>query len=253
MECRFPHSAVFRLFQVVLQSLDHNTRSNYGAGLLRFTQFCDDHNIPESDCIPASAPLLSLFASHQAGRASDKTLNNWLAGLHFWHIVNGAPWNGDDMLRHVRRGFAKLVPLTSKRAKRPPVTLEALCILHDRLNLSNSFDAAIWALPSVAFWSCCRLGELLIPSAHAFDAFKHVSRKILPLSFSTLDNGTRFSSIHIPWSKTNLNDGADISMTARDHRTCPIRALDNHLFGNASLPSVAPLRFSHVRRLVSYD
>lgn len=94
----------------MLQSLDVNTRSNYGAGLLRFTQFCDQLSIPEVDCMPASSELLALFAAHHAGQLSDKTLNNWLAGLHFWHIVNGALWNGDDMLHHVRRGFTKLVP-----------------------------------------------------------------------------------------------------------------------------------------------
>lgn len=98
LEARFSHSAVFRLFQVMIQSLDSSTHSNYGAGLLRFTQFCDEQGINESLRVPASAELLSLFAAHHAGRASGKTLNNWLAGLHFWHIVNGAPWNGDDML-----------------------------------------------------------------------------------------------------------------------------------------------------------
>ena len=161
LEARFSHSAVFRLFQVMIQSLDATTRSNYGAGLLRFTQFCDEQGIHESLRVPASAELLSLFAAHHAGRASGKTLNNWLAGLHFWHVVNGAPWNGDDMLHHVRRGFTKLVPPSSKRAKRPPVTIDALCVLHDRLDLTNTFDAAVWAVASVAFWSCCRSAFLL--------------------------------------------------------------------------------------------
>lgn len=155
----------------MLQSLDHSTRSNYGAGLLRFTQFCDLLALPEESRMPASPELISLFSAHHAGHASEKTLNNWLAGLHFWHIVNGAPWYGDDMLRHVRRGFTKLVPPSSKRNKRPPVTIEALCILHDRLDLANTFDASVWALAS-----------------NVFDLSKHVSRQILPLSISSLDN-----------------------------------------------------------------
>ncbi|KAI6154728.1 hypothetical protein BKA82DRAFT_3969337, partial [Pisolithus tinctorius] len=156
LESHFPQQSVFRLFHVMLQSLDVNTRSNYGAGLLRFTQFCDLFAIPETSRMPAPSELISLFAAHHAGHVSEKTLNNWLAGLHFWHIVNGMPWNGDDMLRHVRRGFTKLVPPSSKRAKRPPITLEALCILHDCLNLTNTFDTSVWALASIAFWSCCR-------------------------------------------------------------------------------------------------
>ncbi|KAI5981110.1 hypothetical protein EDD15DRAFT_2337602 [Pisolithus albus] len=175
-------------------------------------------------------------------KLSQKTLNNWLAALHFWHIVNGAPWHGNDMLRHVRRVFTKLVPPSSKRAKRPPVTLEALCILHDRLDLSNTFDASVWALASLAFWSCCRLGELLIAPPQAFDPSKHVSRQVLPLSISTLENGTRHSTFHIPWpSKTTLSLGADISITARNNRTCPLAALLNHSSGSTGLPSHAPL------------
>ncbi|KAI6007081.1 hypothetical protein EDD15DRAFT_2383948 [Pisolithus albus] len=236
-----PHVLASDRLILMLQSLDSNTRSNYGSGLLRFTQFCDRLSIPESARMPASAELLALFASNHAGQLSDKTLNNWLAGLHFWHIVNGAPWNGDDMLRHVRRGFAKLVPPSSKRAKRPPVTLDALCILHDHLNLSNTFDAAVWAIAAIAFWSCCRLGELLIPSVQTFDPSKHVSRSVLPISVSTLENGTQHSFFHIPWSKTTLSLGADISITARDHRTCPLTALLNHCAGNSGLPSHVPL------------
>ncbi|KAI6138785.1 hypothetical protein BKA82DRAFT_3989424 [Pisolithus tinctorius] len=115
----------------MLQSLDVNTHSNYGAGLLHFTQFCNKLSIPESARMPTSAELIALFASHHARHLSDKTLNNWLAGLHFWHIINGAEWKADDKLHHVWRGFAKLVPPSSKHAKRPPVTLDALCILHN--------------------------------------------------------------------------------------------------------------------------
>jgi len=47
----FPCPMVFRLFQVMLQSLDSRTHSNYGAGLLRFTQFCDNNKIPKLDHI----------------------------------------------------------------------------------------------------------------------------------------------------------------------------------------------------------
>ncbi|KAI6107296.1 hypothetical protein EDD16DRAFT_1695074 [Pisolithus croceorrhizus] len=182
----------------MLQSLDVNTCSNYGTGLLRFTQFCDQTSVPESAHMPASTELLSLFSTHHTSQLSEKMLNNWLTGLHFWHIVNGASWNGNDMLHHIQRGFSKLVPTSSKRAKCPPVTLDALCTLHDWLNLTDTFDAAIWALAAIAFWSCCQLGELLVPSAHSFDSSKHAPHSILPLSISSLENGTQYSSFHIP-------------------------------------------------------
>jgi hypothetical protein len=51
--------------------------------------------------MPASKILLSSFAASAAGQLSDKTLSSWLAGLHYWHVINGAQWHGKDMLHHI--------------------------------------------------------------------------------------------------------------------------------------------------------
>lgn len=108
--------------------------------------------------MPASSDLLSAFVADASGTVSDSTVNNWLSGLHYWHIVNGADWHGSssELLRHMRRGLSHLVPPTSKRARRPPVTLEALTQLRDGLDLSNSFDISVFAVACIAFWCCCR-------------------------------------------------------------------------------------------------
>lgn len=241
LQVELPHSAVLKLFQVMIRSLDESTRSNYGAGLLCFTQFCDHHSIPEEARMPASANLINSFAASAAGHLSPQALSNWIAGLHFWHVVNNARWNGDDMLRHVRRGVAKLCPPELKRAKRPPVTIEAMVALGEGLDLSLSFDAAVWAVACVAFWSCCRLGELVIPSPGAFSPDKHVSRASAPSSFISPALGATSTVFHIPWTKTTLQDGADISVTSRPHISCPIWALRHHLAANSAVPDSAPL------------
>jgi hypothetical protein len=119
--------------------------------------------------MPASEILLSAFSASAAGAASESALNNWLAGLQYWHVVN-APWHGADMLHHVRRRFAKLVPPSSKQAKRPPVTIEALVALKSGLDLSNTFNAAVWAVASVTFWSCCRQVTPLLPSQFVYSS-----------------------------------------------------------------------------------
>ncbi|KAF8226456.1 hypothetical protein L208DRAFT_1301847 [Tricholoma matsutake] len=148
LEAELPSSSILKLFQVMLFSLDKNTHSNYGTGLLCFTQYCDTHSIPEHSHMLASEILLSAFPASAAGSASESALNNWLAGLQYWHIVNGASWHGSDMLHHAHRGFAKLVPPSSKRVKRPPVTIEALVALKLGLNLSDAFDASVCTYPS---------------------------------------------------------------------------------------------------------
>lgn len=158
LESLLPESTILKMFFVALHSLDVDTRSNYGAGLLRFTQFCDRISISEDKRMPASGDLLSAFVADASGTVSDSTVNNWLSGIHYWHIVNGADWHGSssELLRHMRRGLSRLVPPSSKRVCRPPVTLEAFTQLRDGLDLSNSFDISVFAIACVAFWCCCR-------------------------------------------------------------------------------------------------
>jgi hypothetical protein len=148
--------AVSSLFRVLLASLDVSTRKNYGSGLLRFTQFCDAQHISEDKRMPASESILSAFCASWAGRVASTTVSTWMAGLRFWHKFHGAPWCGGEILASVTKGIAKMVPKSSKRPQRPPVTIEHMHALFNGLDLSNSFDAAVWALASTAFWCCNR-------------------------------------------------------------------------------------------------
>ncbi|KIK76033.1 hypothetical protein PAXRUDRAFT_171054 [Paxillus rubicundulus Ve08.2h10] len=71
LESQFSHSSVFKLFQVMLRSLDEDTRSNYGASLLRFTQFCDSQKTLKSTACPP--PLLSSQPSLQLTQVLSQT------------------------------------------------------------------------------------------------------------------------------------------------------------------------------------
>jgi hypothetical protein len=44
-----------------------------------------------------------------------------------------------------------------------------------------------------------------------------------------------------PEPKTTAQEGADISITSRDHVCCPIMALQHHLSTNTLIPNTAPL------------
>jgi hypothetical protein len=176
IQTALPQSSLSHLFEVMTFSLDQGTRNGYGAGLLRFTQFCDKNNVSERNRMPASELLLSAFIADAAGSVGSSAINNWLAGLHFWHILNAAPWKGQEMLIQTKKGAQKLVPISSERAKRPPTTIKHLYALRNGLDLTNSFDAAVWAIACIAFWCCCRLGELVIPSVNTFDPLKHADR-----------------------------------------------------------------------------
>lgn len=137
----------------MIASLDESTRKNYGAGLLRFTQYCDCLDISETARMPASETLLCLFVAKWSGVVSRSCIDNWIAALSFWHVLNGAKWNSNKMLQTTCKGATKLQP--NKKPKRPPVTIEHLHALRDSLDLTNSFDAAVFAVACIVFW-CCR-------------------------------------------------------------------------------------------------
>ncbi len=85
LEKMFPKSVIDSWRFVMQSSISEDTLQNYGAGLLRFTQFCDRHNIPEQSRMPASETLLSIFVAEMgAGKRSSSSMNSWLSGLAFW-------------------------------------------------------------------------------------------------------------------------------------------------------------------------
>ncbi|THH14019.1 hypothetical protein EUX98_g9656, partial [Antrodiella citrinella] len=219
------HNATSKLFSVMLSSLDSSTRKNYGAGLLRFTQFCDCLKVAENDRMPASDALLAAFVAEWSGSVARTTVDTWLAGLGFWHSLNGAPWNGGKMLKATCTAVAKTQP--TKKPKRPPVMLEHMHALRAGLDLTDSFDAAV-------------LGELVIPSTNTFNPSKHVS-KAAAIGYHALPNRKEYASFHIPWTKTTKQAGADIVATENDDATSAITALRHHQNTNHAVPSSAPL------------
>lgn len=144
-----------RVVDTMLASLEESSRKNYGAGLLRFTQFCDIMSVPEDARMPAPDHLLASFIANWSGVVSSRsTVDTWIAGISFWHAINGAPWQGGKLLKVTCAGALKLQPNT--KPKRAPVTIEHVSALSHALDLTDSFDAAVFAVACVAFWGCRR-------------------------------------------------------------------------------------------------
>ena len=141
-------------------SLAPNTRSTYGAGLLRFTQFCDSEKIPEPKRMPASYFLISAFIAEHSGTVSGKTIKGWLSGLKAWHIANHAPWHGNDDMVHMLRVMANKEGTSFRKKERDPVNVEHLTTLRRGLDLSNPAHVACWAIASCSFWGVRRYASL---------------------------------------------------------------------------------------------
>lgn len=231
-------NATQTLREVALKSLEANTRKNYGAGLLRFNQFCDCHNITEQHRMPASDDVITAFVAHWCGIVARSTIDTWLAGLAFWHALNGAPWPSGRLIRIICTAAQKMQPRS--KPKRPPVTVDHLRALHKHLDHSNTFDVAVFATATLAFWGVRRLGELTIPSKNSFNPERHVARTA-KRRLRTTPKGVDFYSLTLPWSKTTNVAGLEITFTDCDDATSPVPAFTRHLMLNSHIPSAAPL------------
>lgn len=228
-----------KIYSALLQATSDGTRESYGAGLLRFTQFCDREEVSESLRMPASATLLSAFIAEASGSCTGECIRNWLSGLRLWHLYNRAEWNGkDSWVRSLQKSADKAgAPL--KRPARNPISMEHLSALRNNVDITSHFGAAVWAAALAAFWGCRRLGELLVASS--FSKEHDVSRDTR-FSLSVV-NGRKVISFHLPWTKTTGIAGGDCILTATDDAYCPVVALANHFHINsvASSDSNIPL------------
>jgi hypothetical protein len=75
----------------IMGAFASSSRSTYGAGILRFNQFCDRWAIPESDRMPASYALLCAFIAEHKGSFAGGTIKSWLSGIRAFHLVNSSP------------------------------------------------------------------------------------------------------------------------------------------------------------------
>lgn len=234
-----PKAAREKRFDAVFGSVEASTRATYGAGLLRFHEFCDEQGVEELQRVPASDYLLSAFVAHHLGKVGTSAVNNWVAGLQLWHTLQDAPWLGNRGLKAALKGVGKQAPASSTRPQRPPVTRAHLLCLRRYLDLTATMDSAVFATACMAFHGCNRLGELLVPSAGGFDAAKHVARSA-SMSVESANGEAVFGRVLIPWTKTTGAQGADIILTAATDDTCAVKAAQHHLAVNAGAPDDMP-------------
>jgi hypothetical protein len=103
-----------------------------------------------------------------------------MSAIHVWHTVNNAPWNGDErFILQVKKEALKLAP--PKKDPHNPVTLRHMEALRDCLDMFLSFDLAVWAVATCAFWGCCRFSELTAEFEN------HVDRRLTVLRYGSLN------------------------------------------------------------------
>ncbi|KAJ6499667.1 hypothetical protein C8R47DRAFT_971319, partial [Mycena vitilis] len=144
------------IWQGLLRATTIETRECYGAGLLRWHQFCDREGIAEHMRLPADYMHLSAFYSSHIGTGAGKSLRNWMSGLRLWHLYNDAPWHGDESWLPSLKKAGDRAGVAFKRPPRGPVTKTHMRAFRASLDLSSGFGAASWANATSCFWGCRR-------------------------------------------------------------------------------------------------
>ncbi|KAE9383647.1 DNA breaking-rejoining enzyme, partial [Gymnopus androsaceus JB14] len=229
------HRLQVKMFEGLLIATTDDTRQAYGAGLLRFNQFCDAELIPETLRMPASSILLAAFVADHIGTCTGKCIQNWLSGLRLWHLFNDAEWHGREGWLPSLKKAADRKGVVFKRPLRGPVERVHLLTLRSHLDLSKPRDAAQWAAATTAFWGCRRLGELLPKSMKKVTAEHEVFRSTR-VTRSIVEN-RRIISFHLPWTKTTGVKGGECYLTEiPGDLLCPVEALENHFKINHTPP-----------------
>jgi len=164
-------------------------------------------------------------------------MRTWLEGLRLWHTINEAPWHGGSALKATLKGAGKFAPPSSHQAKREPVTIDHLRVLHHRLDMSDAFDIAIFAIACIAFWCCCRLGELMLDSQH--DPRSHVSCAT-DIKRGVASNNLNYITFTLPHTKTK-EEGEAIHTMDTLCICSPTSSLKHHLQASTNIPHHAPL------------
>ncbi|KAJ7112521.1 hypothetical protein C8R44DRAFT_547323, partial [Mycena epipterygia] len=227
-----------QIFEGLLLTYVPETRESYGAGLLRFHQFCDREDIPESARMPADRFLLAA----SIGSCSGKCVRNWLNGLRLWHMYNDAPWHGDEGWLPTLKKSADKGGVAFKHPPRGPITPTHMRVHRASLDLESPLGAASWAAATAAFRGYRRLGKLLIRSAAKFSTLRDTCRSTR-VSYSVV-NGRAVHALHLVWTKTTGTAGGECFLTAIlgvDADLCVVWAWDNHVRVNHSPPPDTPL------------
>lgn len=199
-----------------------STTSTYTYTVKKFLLFCDLEKIPFHLRWPADEFILCAFAASYLGQISGSTVKGYLAGIRASHIRHGMLWQGGARLHYVVNGISNLAPSHSRCPIRPPVNRAMMRMLYDHLNFTSTFDIAVFATASIAFWGQCRLWELLT------DSKSNIITNPLP-TLNHLAFHSTSCNLTLPWTKTTKKKGATVVLTHQQPPLSPIFALQLHI------------------------
>ena len=147
--------------------------------------------------VPATIECVCLFAQFFSRTFKAVTsIQNYISGVRTLHALLEAPFHSADNieLKLTLRGLKRSKPHAVRQAA--PLSPHILCKVHSLLDLTTPFDATLWALLLVAFFTLSRKSNLVVTGKKAFDRRRQLCR------FDVLI-GEKGLLVQFRWSKTN--------------------------------------------------
>lgn len=197
------------------------TIKNYSSGVRAFLNFCHQHCIPDDAIFPASDFLLCAFIASIPDTFSASTIKNYISGLRAWHIRNGYSFTRSDRLNLIVKTSR---PNSKAAATRPPVTVNMLKALAEKLDPTLPFDICVLACAFSCFWGLARLGELL-PNNSSFDTAHPPYPKLSHLHTGPLQS----FKLSLPWTKVSHWSGETLIISQQSGVVDPTTTLALHI------------------------
>ena len=147
--------------------------------------------------VPATIECVCLFAQFLSCTFKAVTsIQNYISGIRTLHALLEAPFHSTDNieLKLTLRGLKRSKPHAVRQAA--PLSPHILCKVHSLLDLTTPFDATLWALLLVAFFTLSRKSNLVVTGKKPFDRRRQLCRSDVLI-------GEKGPLVQYRWSKTN--------------------------------------------------
>ena len=147
--------------------------------------------------MPASIECVCLFAQFLSHSFKAVTsIQNYISGVRTLHALLDVPFPGTDNieLKLTLKELKRLKPHTIRQAA--PLSPQILHRVHGLLDLTAPFDATLWALLLLAFFTLSRKSNLVATGQKTFDKNRQVCRSDVLI-------GEKGLLVQFRWSKTN--------------------------------------------------
>ncbi|XP_078697432.1 uncharacterized protein LOC144925328 [Branchiostoma floridae x Branchiostoma belcheri] len=226
-----------RVRQTKRAAFAEGTWGNLRTHLRTYMLFCTFYGLPP---FPSTVDTLETYAEFLSRSfRAPASIANYISGIKTFHILFGldtAAFSSMD-LALVLRGLKKQMGHTPRQ--KLPFTPEVLLKIHEQLDTSDSFQATIWTVILLSFFTFQRKSNFV--SKHEFDPAKQFTMHDFAVHRGVL-------LIRIRWSKT-LQCAERVLyvpvMEIKNSPLCPVSAYCNMVKLNRNFDTIAAFTRPH--------